>query len=315
MKAVVINQYGSSDVLQYQEIEKPAIASDQLLVKVHATSVNPVDWKLRKGDLQILSGYNFPVRLGSDFAGVVEAVGQQVTQFKLGDEVYGMVSPVNGGAYAEYMAVSESALALKPNNMTFEQAAAVPVTGVTALQGLLDLGQIRPGQQVLINGASGGVGTFAVQIAKAMMSGVTAVCSAKNSELVQSLGADSVIDYHQQDFTEQATQYDIILDAVGKRTVSECDKVLKPEGVYVSTLPTPENLAQAAGRFFLPGKKAKLVLAQPRSRDLNALRTLIEAGKVRSVIDRTYPLSEIIKAHDYSEKGHAVGKIVLVVSH
>lgn len=313
MKAVVINQYGPSDVLQYQEVEKPAIASDELLVKVHATSVNPVDWKIRKGDLQLLSGYNFPIRLGSDFAGVVEAVGQQVS-FKLGDEVYGMVSPVNGGAYAEYIAVSESAVALKPSTMTFEQAAAVPVTGVTALQGLLDLGQIRAGQKVLVNGASGGVGTFAVQIAKAMLTEVTAVCSAKNSELVQNLGADSVIDYTQQDFTQQPTQYDIIVDAVGKRTFSECEKVLKPEGVYVSTLPTPENLLQAAGRFFLPGKKAKLVLAQPRSRDLNALRELIEAGKVHSVIDRTYPLSEIIKAHDYSEKERAVGKIVLVVN-
>ena len=313
MKAVIFNQYGISDVLQYQEVDKPSPKPDQLLIKVYASSVNPVDWKVRQGDLQLLSGFSFPRMLGCDFAGVVEMVGQQVTQFKPGDEVYGAVNPVSGGAYAEYVAVSELAVALKPINMSFEQAAAVPVAGVTALQSLLDLGQMRPGQKVLVNGASGGVGTYAVQIAKAMLANVTGVCSTKNIGLVQSLGADSIIDYTQQDFTGQGIHYDIILDAVANRSFLDCKRALTPEGIYISTLPTPENLGQTLLTLVLPGQKAKLVLAQPMSRDLKALRELIEAEKVRSIVDRVYPLSEIIKAHDYSEKGHAVGKIVLVL--
>ncbi|MGF1480218.1 MAG: NAD(P)-dependent alcohol dehydrogenase [Cyanophyceae cyanobacterium] len=311
MKAVTINQYGLSDVLQYRDVDQPALAPNRLLVRVYASSVNPVDWKIRKGDLQLLSGYDFPLILGCDFAGVVEAVGAEVTLFQPGDEVYGMVNPLDGGAYAEYVAAPESGTAPKPGNMSFEEAAAVPVAALTALQSLLDLGQMRPGQQVLINGASGGVGTFAVQIAKAMFAQVTAVCSSKNFDLVQSLGAEAVIDYSQQDFTQLLKEYDIIFDAVGKRTFFECEQALTPQGIYISTLPTPLNLAPSLISSLLPCKKAKLVLAQPSYRDLKALRQLVESGKVHSVIDRVYPLSEIVKAHDYSEKSHAVGKIVL----
>ena len=313
MKAVIINRYGPPEVLQYRDVEKPPIKPDRLLVKVCATSVNPIDWKLRRGDLQLLSGFNFPLRLGSDLAGVVEAVGAKVTQFQPGDEIYTFVNPLGGGAYAEYVAVPESSAALKPKNMTFEQAAAVPVAGLTALQALLNLGQVRPGEKVLIDGASGGVGTFAVQVAKAMSTEVTGVCSTKNVEFVQSLGADSVIDYTQQDFTQLGTQYDIIFDAVAKRSFSDCQKVRNPEGIYISTRPSPELFTQMLRTLFVPGKKAKLVLAQARARDLSALRDLIEAGKVRSVIDRTYPLSEVAAAHAYSETGKAVGKIVLTV--
>lgn len=313
MKAVVIDQYGSTDVLRERVVEKPSPQGDRVLVKVRASSVNPVDWKIRQGDLQLLSGFRFPLHLGCDFSGVVEAVGFQVSQFQIGDEVYSFTNPIGGGAYAEYVTVPAASLALKPGNMTFEEAAAVPVAGLTALQGLLDEGQLRPGQKVLINGASGGVGTFAVQIAKAMSAEVTGVCSQKNIELVRSLGADRTIDYTQQDFTQEAVEYDLILDAVGKRSFSACEKVLKPQGIYVSTLPALDNLGAMVQSYIFPGKKAKFMIAKPLPRDLNALRELIEAGKVRSIIDRTFPLSEIAAAHTYSETGRTVGKIAIAV--
>lgn len=313
MKAVVIDRYGSSEVLQEREVEKPSPQSDRVLVKVRSSSVNPVDWKIRQGDLQLLSAFRFPLRLGCDFAGVVEAVGSEVSQFQPGDEVYSFTNPIGGGAYAEYVTVPASSLALKPHNMTFEEAAAVPVAGLTALQGLLDEGQLRPGQKVLINGASGGVGTFAVQIAKAMSAEVTGVCSSRNVELVRSLGADRIIDYTQQDFTQEEVRYDLILDAVAKRSFPECEKILQPQGIYVSTLPAFENLGAMVQSFIFPGKKAKFILAKPIPRDLNALRELIEAEKVNSIIDRTFPLSEIVAAHTYSETGRTVGKISIAI--
>lgn len=314
MKAVIYNQYGSTNVLEYRDIDQPKIKPDELLVKISATSVNPVDWKIRKGDLQLLSGYNFPKQIGCDLSGVVVEVGERVTRFQPGDEIYTFVNPVSGGAYAEYAAVPEAIAAFKPQNMTHPEAAAVPVAGLTALQALLDLGQIRPGQKVLINGASGGVGTYAVQIAKAMNTEVTGVCSTANLEQVKTLGADIVIDYTQVDFTQQGTPYDIIFDAVAKQTFSSCENVLQPDGIYISTLPTPENMLATVQTFLLPGKKSKFVLAQPSRRDLDALRDLIEAGKVKSIIDRVYPLSEVIQAHTDSEAGRTVGKIVMTVA-
>lgn len=314
MKAVVIDRYGSPEVLQEREVEKPSPQGDRVLVRVHSSSVNPVDWKIRQGDLQLLSGFRFPLLLGCDFAGVVEAVGSEVSQFQIGDEVYSFTNPLGGGAYAEYVSVPAASLALKPHNMTFEEAAAVPVAGLTALQGLVDEGQLRPGQKVLINGASGGVGTFAVQIAKAMSAEVTGVCSTKNLELVQSLGADRTIDYTQHNFTQDTVQYDLIFDAVAKRSFSACQNILQPQGIYVSTLPAFENLGAMVQSLIFPGKKARFILAKPIPRDLNALRELIEAGKVRSIIDRTFPLSEIAAAHTYSETGRTVGKIAIAVA-
>jgi NADPH:quinone reductase-like Zn-dependent oxidoreductase len=313
MKAIVIDRYGSSGVLRERDVEKPSVQDDRVLVKVGASSVNPVDWKIRRGDLQLLSGFRFPLHLGCDLAGVVEAVGNRVSQFRPGDQVYTFTNPIGGGAYAEYVTVPATSLALKPRNMTFEEAAAVPLAGLTALQGLLDEGQLRPGQKVLINGASGGVGTFAVQIAKAMSAEVTGVCSAKNVELVLGLGVDHVIDYTQQDFTRGDIRYDLIFDAVATRSFSECAKVLQPQGIYVSTLPAVENLGAMVQSLIFPGQKSKFILVKPNSRDLNALRELIEAGKVRSTIDRTFPLSEIAAAHTYSETGRAVGKIVVTL--
>jgi 2-desacetyl-2-hydroxyethyl bacteriochlorophyllide A dehydrogenase len=313
MKAVVIREYGSPEVLQYQEVEPPKIKPDQLLVKVRATCVNPVDWKIRKGMLKLITGNKFPMILGFDLSGDVVEVGSQVTRFKPGDAIYGNVGLL-GGAYAELAAVPEKSVALKPTNMTYEEAASVPVAALTALQALQDLAHIQPGQTVLINGASGGVGTFAVQIAKALGAEITAVCSTKNSDLVKSLGADRVIDYTQQDFTQDTAQYDIILDAVAKQSFSSCKQVLKPNGIYVNTLPTPETIVQSVLTAFIPGKKAKFILETARSQDLLYLKELIEAGKIRSVIDRTFPLQELAAAHAYSESERAVGKIAITVA-
>ena len=311
MKAITINRYGPIDVLEYSEIQEPKITPNQLLVKIHATSVNPIDWKIRQGQLQLLSGFNFPIVLGCDLSGVVLEVGEKVDNFEPGDEIYTFINPLSGGAYAEYIAVPANTAALKPKNMNYCQAAAVPVAGLTAFQALFDLGQIRPGKKVLINGASGGVGTFAVQIAKAMKAEVIGVCSSKNLNLIESLGVNRVIDYNHIDFTKESEQYDIIFDAVGKESFLTSENVLKSEGVYISTLPTVENLPSTFLTLFMPGKKSKLILAQPNPRDLISLRELIEDGLVKSVIDRTYKLAEIAEAHAYSEMGRAVGKIVI----
>jgi NADPH:quinone reductase-like Zn-dependent oxidoreductase len=313
MKAVVIHQYGSPEVLQYEDVAQPTIKPDQVLVKIHASSVNPIDWKIRKGMLRLITGNKFPKILGFDLAGEVVEVGSQVTRFQPGDAVYGNAGS-GGGAYAEYAAVSEKYLAPKPNNMSYEEAAAVPLGALTALQALRDLGNIQSGQRVLINGAGGGVGSFGVQIAKALGAEVTGVCSANKLELVKSLGADLVIDYTQQDFTEGNVQYDIILDAVAKRTFGKCKRVLTPQGVYISTLPIPEIIVQSVLTSVLPGQKAKLVFENPNSQDLIYLQGLIEAGKIRAVIDRIYPLAELAAAHTYSESEKAAGKIVIAIA-
>jgi 2-desacetyl-2-hydroxyethyl bacteriochlorophyllide A dehydrogenase len=310
MKAVVIYRYGAAEVLQYEDVEQPKIEPTQLLVKVRASSVNPIDWKIRQGMLSLITGSKFPIVLGFDVAGDVVAVGSGVTRFKPGDAIYGSTS-FPGGGYAEFAAVPENLVALKPTNLNYEEAAAVPLAALTALQALREQGNIQTGQTVLINGAAGGVGIFAVQIAKALGAVVTGVSSTKNLDLVKSLGADRVIDYTQEDFTEDIAQYDIIFDAVGKRSLSQTKRVLKPNGIYITTLPSPEVLLEGILTAFLPGQKAKFILQKPNTQDLVYLKELIEAGKIRVVIDRTYPLQELAAAHSYSETGRAVGKIVL----
>jgi 2-desacetyl-2-hydroxyethyl bacteriochlorophyllide A dehydrogenase len=312
MKAVVLRRYGSAEVLQYEDVTQPQIKPDQVLVKVQASSVNPIDWKTRKGMLSLLTGNKFPMILGFDVAGEVVAVGSQVTRFQPGDAVYGSTS-FPGGAYAEFAAVPENIIAPKPTNLSYEEAATVPLAALTSLQALRDLGNITSGQTVLVNGAAGGVGMFAVQIAKALGTEVAGVCSTKNLEFVKSLGAGRVIDYTQQDFTEDHVQYDIIFDAVAKRSLSSCKRVLKPQGIYISTLPTPEVLVQIVLTAFLPGQKAKFVLQKPNTQDLLYMKELIEAGKVRTVIDRSFPLAELAAAHTYSESERAVGKIAIAI--
>jgi NADPH:quinone reductase-like Zn-dependent oxidoreductase len=313
MKAVIIRRFGTTDVLQYEDWIQPQIKPDQLLVKVHASSINPIDWKIRQGLFSLLLGNRLPLILGFDLAGEVVKVGSQVTRFQPGDVIYGCAD-FPGGAYAEYAAVPENFAAPKPTNLSYEEAASLPVAALTALQSLRDLGNIQAGQKVLVNGAAGGVGIFGVQIAKALGTEVVGVCSTKNLEFVKSLGADRVIDYTQQDFTAETTKYDIIFDAVAKRSLFNCQKILQSNGVYVTTLPTPEVLIVGFLTMFLPGQKAKFVIGQPNTKDLSYLKDLIEAGKIRTIIDRTYPLQEIGAAHAYSESERAVGKIAIAVA-
>lgn len=315
MKAAVIYSYGAPDVLQVADVEPPQIEPDQLLVKVYASSINPVEWKMRKGTLKLLTGNQFPIILGFDLSGEVIEVGRRVNQYKPGDLIYARLDQLTGGAYAEYAAVDEKVAALKPTNITHEQAAAVPLAAMTALQGLRDEGQLQAGQKVLINGASGGVGTFAVQIAKVLGAAtVTGVCSGKNLELVKNLGADSVIDYTQQDFTKDSVKYDIVFDAVGNRSLSDCKLVLQPRGRYVTTQPFPGNFLQSFLTALSPGQKYKVILLKSNRADLIYLKEQIEAEKIRSVIDRTYPLSEIAVAHTYSETERTVGKVVITIA-
>src|SRR5882757_6106817 len=324
MKAVVYCDYGVPN-LKLQEIEKPTPADDQLLVRVRAASVNPLDWHFIEGTPYIMRagvGLRKPkdTRLGVDFAGTVEAVGKNVTKFKPGDEVFGGRT----GAFAEYVCVRESrAVALKPANVTFEQAASVPIAGITALQGLRDKGKVQPGQKVLINGASGGVGTFAVQIAKSMGADVTGVCSTRNLDMVRSLGADHVIDYTKEDFTKGDQRYDVILDNVPNHSLSECRRVLNPQGKYVMIGgggPNDNRWIGPFGRLIqalvvspFVSQKMGMMMAELKKSDLAILGDMMQSGKVKPVIDRTYKLSELPEAIRYLEEGHARGKVVITV--
>ena len=320
MKAIVYRCYGSPDVLTYEDIEKPMPGDDEVLVKVHAASVNPLDWHYMRGSpyfIRLGSGVGAPkdIRLGVDFAGTVEAVGKDVEQFKLGDEVFGGAN----GAFSEYVTVRDSrALAMKPANITFKQAASVPIAAITALQALRDKGKIKTGHRVLINGASGGVGTFAVQIAKSFGAEVTGVCSTRNVEMVRSIGADHVFDYKKENYTESGKQYDLIIDNVGNHSLLANRRVLSPEGVLVI-------VGGAGGNWLGPlirpikalllspfvGQEFVLILAQLRQEDLAILADLMQAGTVTPVIDRSYRLSEVAAAIRYSEEGHARGKIII----
>jgi NADPH:quinone reductase-like Zn-dependent oxidoreductase len=320
MKAIVYRCYGSSDVLKFEDIEKPAAADNEVLVKVHAASVNPLDWHYMRGSpyiMRIGSGLGTPkdTRMGVDFAGTVEAVGKNVTRFKPGDEVFGGRT----GAFAEYVTVRDDrAMVLKPANVTFEQAASVPVAAITALQALRDKGQIKPGQKVLINGASGGVGTFAVQIAKSFGAEVTGVCSTRNVEMVRSIGADHVIDYTQEDYTRSGQRYDLIIDMVGNHSLSENREVLTPEGNFVVVGGSKGNwigplMGPIKALMLSPfvGQNFVMLLAKLNKEDLIILGDLMQTGKVKPVIDRRYRLSEVTAAIRYSEEGHARGKIVV----
>jgi 2-desacetyl-2-hydroxyethyl bacteriochlorophyllide A dehydrogenase len=320
MKAIILTQYGSPDVLQFKEVEKPVPKDGEILVKIQAASANPLDWHLMRGApflARLAGGLRKPKdpRLGADFAGRVEAVGTNVTQFQPGDEVFG----AGTGSFAEYASVPENTLALKPTKSSFEEAAAIPVAAITALQGLRDKGQIQSRQKVLVNGASGGVGTFAVQIAKAFGAEVTGVCSTRNLDLVRSIGADHVIDYTQEDFTKNGQHYDLIYDAVGNRSVSDYKRALNHNGTCViagfQNLPRLfEHMVLGPLRSRTGNKKVGLMgLAKMNQKDLVFVKELLEAGKVVPVIERRYPLRETAEALRYLEEGHARGKVVITV--
>ena len=317
MKAIIYTKYGSPDVLQFAEVEKPNPIDHEVLVKVHAASANPADWHTMRAKpflARMANGLLRPKnpRLGADLAGRVEAVGKNVTQFQAGDDVFGEL-PLDGmGSFAEYVCSIEDALALKPAGLTFEQAATVPLAGFTALQGLRDKGKIQAGQKVLINGASGGIGTFAVQIAKSFGTEVTGVCSTRNLELVRSIGADHVIDYTRDDFTKKDQRYDLIFDTVGNLAISGCKRVLSPNGICsVAGFTTMSHLF---GVMFFGGAKVGMMeTASSNKRDLLFLRELLDVGKIVPVIDRQYPLSETAEAIRYLETGRARGKVVIKV--
>lgn len=312
MKAVVYRKPGPPEVLEYADAPEPAVSAHALLVRVHAVGVNPVDWKMRRMRLRP-PWQRFPVIPGSDLAGEVVRVGPKVARFRPGDAVFGMLSPFAGGACAEYAALPEASAAQKPDNLTFVEAAAIPIAGLAALQALRDVGRLEPGQRVLVNGASGGVGTFAVQIAKALGTEVTGVTSAANAEFVLGLGADRVLDYRSQDFTTLGDRYDVIFDAVATRSFRACAAALAPRGTYVSTLPAPSTIAQMVVGPVLGGKRAGVLFLRGRGADLDALRKMVEAGKLRPHIDRTFALRDTAQAHALSETGHARGKLVIRV--
>ena len=322
MKAAVYTRYGPPDVVQIVDVEKPVPKDEEVLIKVRAASLNPLDWRLLKGTpyiFRLLFGLHkpsmaHPARLGVDVAGQVEAVGKNVIQFKPGDAVFGSCR----GAFAEFACTPATSLARKPESVTFEQAASVPVAGVTALQGLRDKGHIQPQQKLLINGAAGGVGTLAVQVAKSFGADVTGVCSTRNVEMVRSLGADHVVDYTREDFTRSAQRYDLILDNVANHPLSACRRALTPNGICVIAgapknpagfLLTHKMLGPVLSRFV--SQKFVMLLAKVNKQDLTALAELITAKKVTPVIDRRYRLQEVPEALRYLEQGHARGKVII----
>ena len=318
MKAIIYEEYGSPEVLKYKEVETPVPKPNEVLVKNYASSINYGDNALIRGSpfvARLWSGllkpkYKIP---GGDIAGEVEKVGENVTQFNVGDQVYGDISSFGFGAYAEYVAVPEDAVTLKPSNISFEAAASVPQYGVVALQGLRDAGQLKEGQKVVINGASGGIGTFAIQIAKAYGAEVTAVCSTKNIELVQSLGADHVLDYTKNDFTKGEEKYDLILDIVANQSISQYTGVLKQGGTYVAVAFNASSLILGSILSLTSGKKIKSLLHEPNIDDLVVMKNYIEEGDVIPVIDRKYWLDDTPKAFKEFHERHPSGKAVIII--
>jgi NADPH:quinone reductase-like Zn-dependent oxidoreductase len=322
MKAIVNERYGSPDVLEFRDVEKPVPGDKDVLIKVHAASLNAYDWRLLRGEpfiARLYAGLRRPRHtiLGEDIAGHVEAVGKNATRFAPGDAVFGDISACGSGGFAEYVCAREDLLAPKPATLTFEEAAAVPMAALTALQGLRDKGRIRAGHRVLINGASGGVGTFAVQIARSFGAEVTAVCSTGNLDTARALGAGRVIDYAREDFTANGARYDLILGANGYHPLADYKRALSPGGIYVMTGGSNRQIFQAL--FLGPwmsigaGRKLTVLTGKPNREDLLFLKGLIEAGKVKPVIDRRYPLKETADAIRYLEEGHARGKVVITM--
>jgi NADPH:quinone reductase-like Zn-dependent oxidoreductase len=320
MKAIVNAKYGSPDVLELKDIEKPTPKDNEVLIKVYASSVNAGDWHLLRADpflVRLMFGLFSPRTkiLGADVAGRIEAIGKNIKQFKPGDEVYGDLSVHKMGGFSEYAIVKEDTLALKPTKISFEEAAAVPSAGVTALQGLRDHGHIQAGQKVLINGASGGVGSFAVQIAKSFGAEVTAVCSTRKVDIVQSMGADHIIDYQKEDFTQNGKQYDLILAANGYNRISDYSRSLNPQGRYVMAGGSMKQLYDVALKGSFMSKKGGKVFTnyinKPNQKDLIFLSELLESGKIKPVIDKVCTLAEVPEAIRYIEDGKAKGKVVI----
>ena len=319
MKAIVYSNYGGPEVLQIKEVDKPVPKENEVLIRVHAATVTAGDVRSRRADHileKLVHGLAGPKKdkiLGMELSGEIESIGVNVTRFKVDDQVFASTYGVDLGSYAEYKAFPEDGMiALKPANMAHKEAAAVPTGGITSLFFLRDLGKIQKGQKVLINGASGSLGTYAVQLAKYFGAEVTGVCSSKNVELVESLGADRVIDYTQEDFTENKNSYDIIFDTVNKSSFSKCKEALKEKGVYLATFPWPV-IVDVIWTSLFGGKKAVFGVGTEKAENLDFLRDLIESGKFKAVIDRTYQLDEIVEAHRYVDTGRKRGNVAVVI--
>ena len=308
MKAIRIHKYGGPEVLKYEDAPRPNPQAGEVLVRVHAAGVNPIDWKVREGEMKDFWPHQFPLILGWDLSGVVEELGKGVSQFKIGDEVYGLRDPTRGGAYADYIIVRETELALKPNSLHHIRAAAVPLAALTAWQSLFDTAQLQPGQRVLIHAGSGGVGHFAVQLAKWKGAHVFATASTKNQDLLRELGVDKAIDYTQQRFEDIARNIDIVLDTIGGETQERSWQVLKKGGALLSVVQPPS--AEKAKEL---GVRAAFVASHPNGAQLTEIARIVDSGKLAPVIDRILPLSEARRAHELSQSGHTRGKIVLRV--
>ncbi len=316
MKAIIYTRYGSTDVLKLEEIPKPTPGDNEVLVKVHAASANAADWHMMRGKpflIRLMVGGLLKPKnkiLGADIAGRVETVGRNVKQFQAGDEVFGDISECGWGAFAEYVCASEDAVILKPDNLTFEEAAAVPIAAISALQGLRDKRQIKPGDKVLINGASGGVGTFAIQIAKSFGAEVTGVCSTKKLQLVRSIGADQVVDYTQEDFTQNGQLYDLIFDAAAYRSISDYKRSLSPKGMYLLVGGSMTRIIQVV---LNKSQKIDNLVVKSNKKDLVFMKGLLESGQVAPVVDKIYPLNRVAEALRYLEERHVQGKVVIKV--
>jgi len=314
VKAVVTKKFGPPEVLEIQKVEKPKIKDNEILVRVHASSVNPVDWKLRSGYMKILLGFKPTKILGADYSGIITEIGKKVTSFKVGDSVFGLLHAYQGGAYAEFLKVKESYTCFKPENLNFEEAASIPLAALTSYQALVHEGKIKKGDHVIVNGCTGGVGIAGVQIAKAFGCIVTGVCSTKNLKIAKEVGVDHVIDYTKDDILKDKNTYDIFLDAVANQSFFRAKETLKPGGTYITTLPGFHAFVLAPFINIIGSKKIRRVLIAPskmRAKDLKALKNLVENGKLKPVIEKVYPIEQIREAHTRSKTGRVAGKIVI----
>lgn len=309
MKACVIEKYGPPEVLEIREVKTPTINDDQLLIENVATSVNPVDWKIRSGALKILTGKKFPKILGGDFAGKVVKIGKEIRDFKVGDEVYGALDAFKGKAYAEYVVATPNQIALKPFELSFVEAASLPIAGLTALQSLTSIGKIKEGDRVFINGCTGGVGAFAVQIAKAKGAHVTGTCSNKNIDFAKKLGTDIILNYKEQDFLKAYDTYDIFFDVAAKLSYLKTRPLLKKKGSYITTIPCATTLLFGWLINLVSQKKNRSIRMKPTKQDLEALNNLIDQGNIKPIVSNQFPIEQMTQAHTLCEAGTTTGKI------
>lgn len=311
MKALVIRKYGGTEVLEQVDLPTPKVGPGRILIKVEAASVNPIDWRIRKGEMKFFVRAKFPITLGAEVSGEIAELGSGTSRFKVGDKVFSLV-PGDIGGFAEYVCVPEEAAAARPKTLDAVQAASVPVGAITALQSLRDQGELRAGQRVLVNGASGGVGMFAVQLAKELGAVVTAVCSEAKFEMVRSAGATETIDYKKSDFTTLGRRWDLIFDSSATRKFSDCRKALEPHGIYVTTIGRGSDMIMPAFNA-LRAQKGRFIIAKPSSSDLDTIRGLLDAGKLKTVVGHVFPMAQMAQAQDLSESGKSSGKIVITL--